>query len=135
MKQAGIEALRMLILDEVRVSDNEIQFDTVCGRKFRMYYEPDCCASCDIESIVGDINDLLGTPIVVAEEVTSSDRYPPGYIGPLAPNSNDEWDYESHTWTFYKIDTWRGGVTIRWFGSSNGYYSETATFEEIGVDK
>lgn len=103
------------------VGDKEFVMETKDGHEYVMYHEQDCCESVRVEDIAGDLNDLLGTPILEAEEV-SSDKDPEGYV------NTDEWSDESRTWTFYKLRTIRGGVTLRWLGESNGYYSESVTF-------
>ena len=86
-----------------------------------MYHWQDCCESVTIEDVVGDLADLVGEPILIAEEATS-DENPDGV-------ETDIWG--TCTWTFYKFATRKGSVTIRWYGESNGYYSESVDFEEV----
>ncbi|MEO6326680.1 MAG: hypothetical protein ABIT01_21080, partial [Thermoanaerobaculia bacterium] len=90
------------------------------GSAYRFYYEPDCCASCDIEDIAGDLGDLLGSPILFAYE-SSSDPEPTEGHHPR----------DSYTWTFYRFGTINGTVVVRWLGESNGGYSESVSFEKI----
>jgi len=98
--------------------DNTIIFRVSEDEAYIMYHSQDCCEHVYIESIVGDLEDLVGEPILVAEE--SGDD-----------NHEDAEEYESYTWTFYKLATRKGYVDIRWFGSSNGYYSESVDFSRI----
>lgn len=76
-----------------------------------MHHYQDCCEIVEINDITGDLSDLIGSPLLMAEEATSND-----------PIDGEE--YDSFTWTFYKFATVKGYVTIRWLGTSNGYYSE-----------
>ena len=112
------------LVSVVKNSDNdELLFETTEGEKYRMYHSRDCCESVTIDDICGDLEDLIGSPILGAEEVISEGKNPDGVPVP---------EYQdSFTWTFYKIDTAKGGVTIRWYGDSNGYYSESVDFEKV----
>lgn len=107
----------------------EIIFTTTEGETYRQIYYEDCCAGCSVEEIHGDLEDLVGTPILHAEEVSSGEPDD----AEAARRAKDEYYYksDSETWTFYKASTIKGSVTIRWYGSSNGYYSESPTFELI----
>ena len=100
------------------VGDDVMLFRASDGSEFRFYHEQDCCESVSIEDIAGDLSDLIGSPILMAESVDSLD--PEGF----------EANGESYTWTFYKFRTQKGDVTVRWFGSSNGYYGEGVYFSE-----
>lgn len=103
------------------VGDDELVFTTTDGRVFKLYHPQDCCESVSIESVVGDLNDLVGEPLLVAEESTSDENPPGVHI-----------EYQgSFTWTFYKFATRKGYVDVRWYGESNGYYSEDVYFCEV----
>lgn len=97
--------------------DDRMTFVSTCGRKFTFLHHQDCCEYVAIEDVCGDIADLVGSPIVEAEEISNTD----------APEVAGE---ASYTWTFYRFATAKGSVTVRWLGSSNGYYSEGVSFEE-----
>lgn len=93
------------------------------GAKVRMSHTQDCCESVELVDIAGDVADLIGSPLTMAEEVSNSDD-PHGL----------EYQPESYTWTFYKFATVKGYVTFRWFGESNGYYSESVTVEHLPAE-
>lgn len=106
-------------IDGLNEGSDFVKFTTFCGMSFRMHHYQDCCENVEISDICGDVNDLLYAPIVSARE-ESSDA------------GTDVRD--SGTWTFYHIATTKGSVVIRWLGESNGYYSESVSFERITTE-
>lgn len=124
MKMADVKDLVGQVLISVENKENaQLIFVTDSGKRYSMHHEQDCCENVNIESIVGDLSDLIGTPVLIAEESTNSKNHPIGY----EPNPYDEY----YTWTFYKFATKKGYVDIRWYGESNGYYSEEVVFKLI----
>jgi hypothetical protein len=105
-----------------KVGDGEMTFGITTGERYRLFHYQDCCESVTVEDICGDLSDLIGSPIIQAEE-SVSDENPPGFI-------KDGYQ-DSFTWTFYRIATAKGQVVIRWYGESNGYYSEKVDFERM----
>jgi len=114
---------KTLVSIEGEIGDGQMSFITKDGKKYAFFHEQDCCESVGIQDIVGNPADLLGEPLLEAEEVTSGED--PADYGPK------EYRDESFTWTFYKFGTRKGHITVRWLGESNGYYSESVTFAEV----
>jgi hypothetical protein len=54
--------------------DEELIFTEADGSRFVFYHSQDCCEQVVIEEIVGDIGDLVGSPLVEAEKASSDDR-------------------------------------------------------------
>lgn len=118
-----------------QIGDDRIRFEADDGKNYELSHYQDCCESVTVESITGDLADLVGTQILLAEEATSSDD-PADVIerkaAEKAKNPDSYYDYtDSQTWTFYKLRTIKGSVDIRWHGESNGYYSERVDFDEV----
>jgi len=80
-----------------------------------------------IEDICGDLDDLINSEILLAEEISCGTDSEDKEIDRTRKNKYDE----SFTWTFYKLSTIHGSVTIRWYGTSNGYYSESENFTKV----
>lgn len=123
----NIDVLLGKTLKNVYSSQDEVTFEDSDGKSYKMYHSQDCCESVVIESIVGDLKDLIGLPILQADE--SSSRIPEEAEGSL--EYMEQYSDESSTWTFYRLATNKGHVVIRWHGASNGYYSESVDFEEV----
>lgn len=122
-KHTTINELIGKVINKITGMDSgsgEVRFLCSDGSEYLMYHAQDCCESVSINDVEGDVSDLIGSPIVLAEEVNSDDY----------PAPQDEY-LESYTWTFYRIATDKGFVVLRWFGESNGYYSESVDFAKV----
>ena len=90
--------------------DRELTLRMANGYDIVLYHEQECCEYVYLYDVAGNLEDLIGSPLVQAEESTSDGGEPIN---------------ASLTWTFYKFATAKGYVTLRWLGESNGYYSES----------
>ena len=102
----------------MKKDSDSIVFKTSDNDMYIMDHVKECCESVFVDDVCGDVNDLIGSPILVAEERISDDN----------PKEIEDYGDESHTWTFYHIVTIKGYVDIRWYGGSNGCYSESVDF-------
>lgn len=98
---------------------DELRFYFSDGTRGRFFHDQDCWESVIITDVTGDVADLLGTPLLVAEE-----RIETG----MADEGGDTW-----TATFYTFRSIKGTVDVLWRGESNGYYSEAVYFDLEGV--
>lgn len=97
----------------------ELRFACEDGSRYIMFHSQDCCEDVYLDDICGSLDDLIGSPLLMAEVCSNK-----------ADPAKCEY-HDSHTWTFYKFGTIKGYVTLRWYGTSNGYYSENVIFEEV----
>ncbi len=88
------------------------------GRDVELIHMQDCCENVYLEDTCGDLNDLIGLPITSAYTNTQ----------------DGESTWGSQTFTFYTLATFKGSVTLRFCGESNGYYSERVDMQ-IGGER
>jgi hypothetical protein len=112
------------IPNNVFIKGDELHFHMEDGTHYRMYHSQVCCENIHIEDIVGDLDDLVGSPLVRAEE-RKSDHF--------VNSDPDVFRDAAYMWTFYEFATIKGSVTIRWYGESNGYYSVGVNLEHVGA--
>jgi len=100
------------------VGGEAIKFIEDDGTKWIFYHEQDCCEHVEVVDITGDLQDLVGNPLLAARE-------------DVGERIEVDEDIEYNRWTFYNFATIKGYVQIRWLGSSNGYYSETVDLKVL----
>src|SRR5690606_14873303 len=133
--EVSVNELKGKIISKIHSNDDSLLFVCEDGEEYLMFHDHNCCENVYIEDVCGDLEDLLNTPILIAEEV-SNEPFVKNYEESFSKSdltwerTNENGDYypESYTWTFYKFATIKGYVDIRWFGSSNGFYSESVSF-------
>jgi hypothetical protein len=100
---------------KVTASEDYLEFkgedNVVC-----FYHSQECCESVWIEEIFGDLSDLQDTPILDAREDANGEE-------------EGDYYYDVTQWTFYTFRTIKGTVTVRWCGTSNGYYSTSVSYD------
>jgi len=150
---ANMVGATMVKVTGAEKGSESMTFHAEDGRRFTFFHSQDCCESVDIEDVCGDVDDLVGSPIVYAEEVSNRarearlDRLSSEHTfraGDLAAQVEEvergvdedptlqetPVEADSYTWTFYRFATAKGHVTVRWLGVSNGYYSESVSYSE-----
>ena len=98
----------------IQEDDDVLIFTFDDGATAKWHHIQNCCEGVSIDDVNGDWDDIVGSPLLVCE----------------GRSSYGDTDYgDSETWTFYTYRTSKGSVDVKWYGSSNGYYSEGVDFE------
>ena len=118
-----LDTLLGVTLEHVELFDAGVQMTSVNGDKFVLMHEQDCCEEVYLLDW-DDLDCLVGSPIVLAEEV--SNQWHSGIPLPPGNTSNSE-----EEWTFYKIGTLKGTCTFRFYGRHNGCYAVNAKLYQV----
>lgn len=152
--EENISANAMLGATITKIEMNDLEVHFYCGDDtvYRMWHEGDCCEVVELVDICGEWDDLIGNPLLLADEASNEYKDAPNMMAMLGPDAvkkvfveklktgidRESDGYDSQTWTFYRFGTIKGSVTLRWFGTSNGYYSERvslAKFVKVNEDE
>ena len=114
-------------IEGLEKNSTEVLIKTECGNDYLFYHCQDCCEQVDLEDFEVGSNDMTGALIISAEEVSES--------GDEESHNKPSEYCESFTWTFYKIETTKGEIFMRWLGTSNGYYGEEVSIGWLNKPK
>lgn len=103
----------------INARDSVVSFVTSENDVYYLCHIDECCEDVDLIDISGDLQSLIGQKILFAEEVSNDSDTP-------LDNLQD-----SYTWTYYKLASRGGYITLSWFGISNGYYTESVSLYKV----
>ena len=87
--------------------------------ELEFYHEYSCCENFWLEDFEFSGKSIIGAKIL---DVV------------LVSEKQDVTEWGSMTWTFYKVQTDKGELFMRWCGESNGYYSEDVDIKFTSTD-
>lgn len=87
--------------------------------ELEFYHEQSCCENVWLEDFEFSGKSIVGSKIL---DVV------------LVSENQDDTEWGTMTWTFYKIQTDKGELFMRWCGESNGYYSEDVDIKYTSPD-
>lgn len=117
---------RITKIEGLDIGSEELKFYTADFHVFKVFHRQSCCEHVRLEDFEGDVEDLVGHVLTTAEQVSSQDRFDGK---PQASEYCPEDD--SFTWTFYRLGTDHGMMTLRFLGESNGYYGEEMEIKDL----
>jgi hypothetical protein len=103
---------------EIKHNKSEFAMTLENGDVALLHHLQECCEQFELNDVSGDVDDLINSPLIMCE-MSQNDKAEP------------KEDFQA-TWTFYKLATINGYVTLRFIGESNGYYSEEVDFSING---
>lgn len=126
MIRSGNDALqaacgkKIISTSDIRRNVDEVLFTFEDGSRLRIFHQQDCCENVYLDDFEGSEADLVNQLLVSAES-------PSGEF-------EDSIDGGVVQWTFYNFRTTKGDLSLRWIGSSNGYYSTSMSVEWYPAD-
>lgn len=126
LKEVPFITLQGKTIKDIIISEEKDHITFICdnNEKYLFAHDQDCCEDVYLESIDNDINLLLNSPILIAEETkhTNTKKYLKDFGETI----------DTQTWSFYKLGTINGVCVFRWYGSGGGeIYSESASLFKI----
>lgn len=119
MGSVPIEVLKSKKITKVTASEEEVLLECSDGSRYKMVHYQDCCEHVHLTNPEEALK-LQDAMVLLASENNPEDK-------PL-----NEYD-DSYTWTFFTIVTDNGVHILKWYGTSNGYYSESVDFIDATV--
>ena len=104
---------------------DEVTIKFTDGSCLKFYHRQDCCETVLLEDFDITPEWLIDSKIISVEERISRSG---------EEISHYEWTY-SYTWSFYVIKTSSSTMVLRWYGESNGWYSETVDIDYLYYDE
>ena len=107
----------------INTRDNYVLFDCEDTTSYILQHIQESNEEVVIEDTLGDLDDLIGTPLLLAKEINRYYKHIKSKKLTMAQRIS--------AWSYYQLDTVKGTADIRWCGTCNGYYTNTARLYRV----